>query len=165
MRLVTATKLFYCGDKDFHKSSPLQRFVAVMCHRNVLLQIVAQCVPTLSEKKSGNAGTIGPIFAVRELKATCKRTQQLPTLGQQCWKLLRSCWQWCANGRNSSQQCWDLQCNVERIQPARLCKPCVMRLRSPNNVGKSCANRSNIVALRFSDHGAKETLVVVGSKV
>ena len=30
---------------------------------------------------------------------------------------------------------------------------------------KSCANGSNIVALRFSDHGTKEMLEVVGSKV
>ena len=30
-------------------------------------------------------------------------TQQLPTLlGQQCWELLRACWQWCANGCNIS---------------------------------------------------------------
>ena len=29
-------------------------------------------------------------------KAACKRTQQLPTfLRQQCWELLRACWQWC----------------------------------------------------------------------
>ena len=39
-----------------------------------------------------------------------------------------------------------------------------MRLRGPNNVGESCANGSNIVALIFSGHGTKETLVVVGSK-
>ena len=30
---------------------------------------------------------------------------------------------------------------------------------------KSCANGSNIVALRVSDHGIKEMLEVVGSKV
>ena len=35
----------------------------------------------------------------------------------------------------------------------------------PNNVGKSCANRSNIVALRVGDHGTKEMLGVAGSKV
>ena len=45
------------------------------------------------------------------------QTQQLPTLlRQQCWKLLRACWQWCANGCNNSQQVWDLQCIVGRIQ-------------------------------------------------
>ena len=43
-------------------------------------------------------------------KNTCKRTQQLPaSLGQQCWELCRPCWQWCTNGCNNSQQCWDLQ--------------------------------------------------------
>ena len=51
-------------------------------------------------------------------KTACKRTQQLPPLlRQQCWELLRACWQWCANGCNNSQQCWDLQCIVGRIQP------------------------------------------------
>ena len=30
-----------------------------------------------------------------------------PLLRQQCWKLLRPCWQWCANGCNNSNQCWD----------------------------------------------------------
>ena len=42
------------------------------------------------------------------LALVSKRTQQLPILsGQQCWELLRSCWQWCPNGRNNSKQCWD----------------------------------------------------------
>ena len=31
-------------------------------------------------------------------------------------------------------------------------RACVMRLLGPNNVGKSWANESNIVALRFGDH-------------
>ena len=67
-----------------------------------------------------------------------KRTQRLPTLvGQQRWELLRPCWQWCANGCNNSQQCWDLQCIVGRIQPISLCKPCVMSVRGPNNVGRA----------------------------
>ena len=48
--------------------------------------------------------------------------------------LLRPCWQWCENGCNNSQQCWDLQCIVERIQPTSLCKPCVMSMRGPHNV-------------------------------
>ena len=35
----------------------------------------------------------------QSIKAACKQTQQLPTLlRQQCWELLRACWQWCANG-------------------------------------------------------------------
>ena len=71
-------------------------------------------------------------------QAACKRTQQLPTLlRQQCWELLHACWQWCANGCNNSQQCWDLQCMVGRIQPISLCKPCIMSLRGPNNVGRA----------------------------
>ena len=72
------------------------------------------------------------------LAVVCKRMQQLPTLlRQQCWDLLRACWQWCANGCNNSQQCWDLQCIVGRIQPISLCKPCVMSVRGPNNVGRT----------------------------
>ena len=35
------------------------------------------------------------------------------------------------------QQCWDLQCIVGRIQPISLCKPCVMSVRDPNNVGRA----------------------------
>ena len=35
----------------------------------------------------------------------------------------------------------------------------------PQQCWKSCANGSNIVALRFGDHGTKEILEVVGSKV
>ena len=50
---------------------------------------------------------------------------------------LRACWQWCAKGCNNSQQCWDLQCIVVRIQPISLCKPCVMSVRGPNNVGRA----------------------------
>ena len=46
--------------------------------------------------------------------------------------------QWCANGCNNSQQCWDLQCIVERIQPVRLSeRSCVMRVRGPNNVRRA----------------------------
>ena len=72
-------------------------------------------------------------------KAACKRTQQLPAtlLHQQCWELLRACWQWCSNGYNKSQQCWDLQCIVGRIQSISLCKPCVMSVRGPSNVGRA----------------------------
>ena len=36
-----------------------------------------------------------------------------------------------------SHQCWDLQCIVGRIQPISLCKPCVMSVRGPNNVGRA----------------------------
>ena len=45
----------YCGDKfccsyrDFHKNSPVhtKRFAAAICRRDMLLQLVAWCVPTL----------------------------------------------------------------------------------------------------------------------
>ena len=74
----------------------------------------------------------------KKTKAARKQTQQLPTLlAQQCWELLRACWQWSANGCNNSEQCWNLQCIVRRIQPISLCKPCVMSVRGPNNVGRA----------------------------
>ena len=40
-----------------------------------------------------------------------------------------------------------------------------MRVRGPNNVGRAVKTGSNIVALRFGDHGTKEMLGVVGSNV
>ena len=36
-----------------------------------------------------------------------------------------------------SQKCWHMQCIVGWIQPIRLCKPRVMHVRGPNNVGRS----------------------------
>ena len=56
---------------------------------------------------------------------------------QHCWELSSACWQWCAKKCNNSQQRWDLQCIMGRIQPIRLCKPCVVRVRSPNNVERA----------------------------
>ena len=61
---------------------------------------------------------------------------------------LRPCWHWCAKGCNSSQQCWDLQCIVGRIQPIRLCKPCVMSVRGANNVGR--AAQTDPTLLRYA---------------
>ena len=58
---------------------------------------------------------------------------------------------------NNSQQCWDLQCIVGRIQSIRLWRSCVMRVRGPNNVGLVCA--------MLCHHGTKELLEVFGSKV
>ena len=113
----------------------------------------------VSKSKDGNVWNwknfSKPLIELNRLKAARKRMQQLPTLlRQQCWELLRVCWQWCANGCNNSQQCWDLQCIVGRIQPISLCKPCVMSMCGPN-----------IVASRFNDDGTKEMLGVVGWKV
>ena len=58
---------------------------------------------------------------------------------------------------NNSKHCWDLQCIVGKT----------MRNERawPQQCWKSCANGSNIVALRFGDHGTKEMLGVVGWKV
>ena len=72
------------------------------------------------------------------LAVVCKRMQQLSTLlGQQCWMLLRPCWQWCANGCNISQQCWGLHCIMGRIQPIRRWKPFAMSARGPKNVRRA----------------------------
>ena len=45
LQLVAATK-FCCGDKDFHKNSPVhtKRFVAATCRLTLLLQLVARPV-------------------------------------------------------------------------------------------------------------------------
>ena len=43
------------------------------------------------------------------------QTDATSLLALQCWELLRPCWQWCTNGCNSFQQCWNLQCIVRRI--------------------------------------------------
>ena len=41
---------------------------------------------------------------LENLRLRVNGAQQLPTLlRQQCWELLRACWQWCANGCNNSQ--------------------------------------------------------------
>ena len=40
-----------------------------------------------------------------------------------------------------------------------------MRVRRPNNVARAVQTESNIVALSLGDHGTKEMLGVVGSKV
>ena len=47
LRLVAATK-FCCGDKYFHKNSPVhtKRFVAATCRHTLLLQLVARSVHT-----------------------------------------------------------------------------------------------------------------------
>ena len=75
--------------------------------------------------------------------------RQPPTLlGQQCWELLPPCWQWCANGCNNSQQCWDLQCIVGRMQNMRPCKLCLIRVRGLNNVGK--AVQTDPTSLRYA---------------
>ena len=79
----------------------------------------------------------------------CVKTGTL--LRQQRWELLRVCWQWCANGCNNSQQVWDLQSIVGRIQLTSLCNPCVMSVRGPNNVGGA-----------VQTDPTKETLGVVG---
>ena len=81
---------------------------------------------------------------VEFLKATCKRTQQLPKLlGKQCWELLCLLQQWCAKGCNNSQQCWDLQCIVGWSRNGVY--PCVMRMRGQQQqCWKRCEDGSNI---------------------
>ena len=64
-------------------------------------------------------------------------------LCQQCWKFLRACWQWCADGCDNSQQVWDLQCIVGRIQPIGHCNPCVMSVRGPYKVGRTVQTLRN----------------------
>ena len=44
------------------------------------------------------------------------------------------CWQWCARTPNNVGTC---RASWGRVQPIRLWTPCVMRVRGPNDVGKS----------------------------
>ena len=53
-----------------------------------------------------------------------------------------------AKGCSNSQQCWDLQCIMERIQLISLCKPCVMSVRGPNDVGR--AVQTDLTLLRYA---------------
>ena len=46
------------------------------------------------------------------------------------------------------QQCWGLQCIVGRRQLISLCKPCVMSVRGPNNVGR--AAQTDPTLLRYA---------------
>ena len=73
------------------------------------------------------------------LKAECKRTQQLPTmLGPAVQR-----------GKDTTHKSLQTMRN-ERAWPQQCCK--------------SCANRSNIVALRFGDHGTKKCLELLAEK-
>ena len=83
----------------------------------------------------GGATMLGVVACV--LAVVCKRMQQLPTVLRPALhrgkdKTHKSL-QTTRNERGWPQQCW-----------------------------KSCANGSNIVSLRFGDHGTKEMLGVVG---
>ena len=55
---------------------------------------------------------------------------------------------------------------ITHCQLAYVCgtRLCVMHVRRRNKCWKSCANGSNIVALRFGDHGTEEMVGVVRSK-
>ena len=50
---------------------------------------------------------------------------------QQCWELLRLCWQWCANGCINNQQCWGVVASV-------LAVVCKRMQQHTNNVGSCC---------------------------
>ena len=83
----------------------------------------------------------------------CKWPKWQPMLlALECWELLRPCWQWCAKGCNNSQHCWDLQWIVGRIQPIRLCRPCVMGMHGPN----SRALRMDSTLLRYASAITKQ---------
>ena len=100
--------------------------------------IISNCCYCKQHCRANNAGSchVGVGSSV-QTDATTPNNVGPTMLGQQCWELSRWYWQWCANGCNNSQQCWDLQCIRGRIQPISLWKPSVMRVRGPNNVGRA----------------------------
>ena len=77
---------------------------------------------------------------------------------------LRACWQWCANRCNNSQQCWDLQSIVGRIQPISLCKPCVMCVRGPNNVGRAAQTDPTLLRYASAITGQKKCWELLAEK-
>ena len=75
-------------------------------------------------------------------KAACKRTQQLPTLlRQQCWELLRACWQLSANERINSQHCWRNNVGSCCVRVGS-CRQCCVRLHGALD---SQASRNNFM--------------------
>ena len=97
---------------------------------------ISGCVQTDATTPNNVAPTMLEVVAC-VLAVVCKRMQQLPTmLGPAVHRGKVTSHKFLKTMRNECawpQQCW-----------------------------KSCANRSNIVALRFSNHGTKEMLGVVG---
>ena len=94
-------------------------------------------------------------------KATCKPTQQLPTLLEVVASVL-------------AVVCKRMQQLPTMMGPAvhrgkDTTHKALEDMRNerawPQQCWKRCANGSNIVALRFGNHGTKEMLGVVGSKV
>ena len=90
LRLIAVTK-FCCGDNDFPKNSPVhtERFVAAMCRRNVLLQLVARPVHTEWSVASTCCCNLSPDLYTqsdqwpRLVAATCRstaRSDQSPRL-------------------------------------------------------------------------------------
>ena len=112
------------------------------------------CANRCNNSQNYVANNVGS-FCVRDGSGVQTDATALKLCGRQCWQLLRPWWQWCANRCNNSQQCWDLQCIMGRIQLIRLCKPSNAPLW-PNNFQKSCGNGSDKVALCFGDHRTEQ---------
>ena len=110
----------------------------------MLLRVVGQSLKPVKLlvpcKRAHYCRPTSPNIVAPVLAVVCKRMQQLPTmLGPAVHR-----------GKDTTHK--SLQ--IMRNQRAW-----------PQQYWKSCASRSNIVALRFGDHGTKEMLGVVGWKV
>ena len=110
------------------------------CSVSVFFAQVGSQISPRRAKKDSNIPSPGRTRSVKCPTPGPTKTNKSPPL--------RPCWHWCANGCNSSQQCWDLQCIVGRIQPIRLCKPCVMSVRGASNVGR--AAQTDPTLLRYA---------------
>ena len=84
------------------------------------------------------------------LKAMCMQTgATTPNIfGPITLGLLRLCLQCCVDGCNKSQQCWYLQCIVGKDTTLKTLETTCDARVYPKECWKSCANGSNIVALR-----------------
>ena len=181
IELLTFDKIFYNSDypsgkwwflkkddklKYTKQENDALAVLGIIIVLSVIEIILAAALAKVSDSSHKVAQPAIPIYAMYH---QVRMSLSNHTMKQTCSLFVyhvQLCLELHANGRNNSQQCYDLQCIVGRLQPIRLWRPCVMRVRGPNNVGRAVqTDPINIVALRFGDHVTKGMLGVVGSNV
>ena len=91
----------------------------------------------LHSTKSSNRKNAITVSVIFRLRANGRNNSQ-----HSCANNIESCCVRLGSGVQTdattpNEQCSNLQCIVGRIQPTSLCKPCVMSVRGPNNVGRA----------------------------